>query len=499
MSILVGLTKNMSRYARAVALFVVLSTAPAHLEPRISVTVNPYNELVVAIKPAIHFRFGCQYPMTYQIGIPEGSTGLKVERRRTGTESWEVLPEKTPIDLFNAIEAVRFDYAHGRALVSAAFVGESDSLFIRITDATGFAVAPHYEGISKYYDDRRAAVTVTGDDCADWSSAWFPSILSVFRSYGLYVTAGIITGQGWCSTTTWSILQKEVDSGYVELASHSRTHPYIPYADPTGEVVGSALDIVDHVRLPPLFASGGRHFVYVWIAPYGEYDSAIDSLVSARKYIVPRLYTNVGDSTFSGWEEHQQHFAPINPTLEIGAPSWGGGTTDTNILNGTFDEIVAQGGIYHFMWHPQVINADLTKGYFLNHLEHVSSRRDIWYVNLGHLYLYRLLGLPDSSGPASASPMAERPNAFELFQNYPNPFNPVTCIEYRISNTEQVTLRVYDVLGREVAVLVNERKAPGNYTVQFNARLTTGLASGVYFGRLTAGGYIESRKMVLMK
>lgn len=57
-------------------------------------------------------------------------------------------------------------------------------------------------------------------------------------------------------------------------------------------------------------------------------------------------------------------------------------------------------------------------------------------------------------------------------------------------------LAVYAILGREVAVLVNERKAPGSYTVQFNA---SGVASGVYFYRLTAGTYVESRKMVLMK
>jgi hypothetical protein len=59
-----------------------------------------------------------------------------------------------------------------------------------------------------------------------------------------------------------------------------------------------------------------------------------------------------------------------------------------------------------------------------------------------------------------------------------------------------VKLAVYAILGREVAVLVNERKAPGSYTVQFNA---SGVASGVYFYRLTAGTYVESRKMVLMK
>ena len=88
------------------------------------------------------------------------------------------------------------------------------------------------------------------------------------------------------------------------------------------------------------------------------------------------------------------------------------------------------------------------------------------------------------------------PQAMKLEQNYPNPFNPNSTIRYQISDIRQVKLAVSDLLGREVAVLVNERKAPGNYEVMFDG---TGLASGVYLYRLTAGGFVETRTMLLLK
>ncbi|NCS88171.1 MAG: T9SS type A sorting domain-containing protein, partial [Ignavibacteria bacterium] len=96
------------------------------------------------------------------------------------------------------------------------------------------------------------------------------------------------------------------------------------------------------------------------------------------------------------------------------------------------------------------------------------------------------------------------PDNFELYQNYPNPFNPTTKIRYSIPSVEthrhasqqNILLKIYDVLGNEIATLVNEEKPPGNYEVEFNAK---GLASGVYFYRLTAGSFIQTKKMILLR
>jgi polyhydroxybutyrate depolymerase len=88
------------------------------------------------------------------------------------------------------------------------------------------------------------------------------------------------------------------------------------------------------------------------------------------------------------------------------------------------------------------------------------------------------------------------PESFALEQNYPNPFNPTTTLQFSIANTQYTILNVFDVLGREIAALVNEVKQPGAYTVQWDA---SGIPSGVYFYRLTAGEFVQTRKAVLMK
>jgi len=88
------------------------------------------------------------------------------------------------------------------------------------------------------------------------------------------------------------------------------------------------------------------------------------------------------------------------------------------------------------------------------------------------------------------------PNEFSLSQNYPNPFNPSTSIRYRVSSISNVSLKVYDVLGKEVATLVYEEKPAGNYEVQFDG---SNLSSGVYFYQLKSGEYIDTKKFVLLK
>jgi hypothetical protein len=88
------------------------------------------------------------------------------------------------------------------------------------------------------------------------------------------------------------------------------------------------------------------------------------------------------------------------------------------------------------------------------------------------------------------------PNSFQLTQNYPNPFNPSTAIKYELPNSSNVKLSVFDVLGREVTLLVNERKEAGVHEVKFDA---TNLSSGVYFYRLHAGDFVQTRRLVVLR
>lgn len=88
------------------------------------------------------------------------------------------------------------------------------------------------------------------------------------------------------------------------------------------------------------------------------------------------------------------------------------------------------------------------------------------------------------------------PSEYTLEQNYPNPFNPSTTVKYSIPEAGNVELKIYDIIGNEVATLVNETQTPGSYEVQFNA---AHLASGVYIYSLRAGSFVQTKKMILMK
>jgi hypothetical protein len=90
----------------------------------------------------------------------------------------------------------------------------------------------------------------------------------------------------------------------------------------------------------------------------------------------------------------------------------------------------------------------------------------------------------------------ELPKRFALEQNYPNPFNPNTNIKFQLPKKEFVTIKVFDVMGREVATLVNETKEAGYYSIEFNA---SNLASGMYIYKIEAGNFIDTKKMVLIK
>jgi hypothetical protein len=85
---------------------------------------------------------------------------------------------------------------------------------------------------------------------------------------------------------------------------------------------------------------------------------------------------------------------------------------------------------------------------------------------------------------------------FKLSQNYPNPFNPSTKIDYTVPFSSKISIKIFDMTGREISTLVNETKEAGSYTVNFNA---SSLSSGVYFYKLSAGSFEQTMKMVLVK
>lgn len=118
---------------------------------------------------------------------------------------------------------------------------------------------------------------------------------------------------------------------------------------------------------------------------------------------------------------------------------------------------------------------------------------NIWIASDG-----KGISIYNRSGLFAVKPESKEsvPIKLELLQNFPNPFNPTTTIRYNVSVAGFVSIKVFDVLGRETATLVNEEKTPGTYKINFNAN---NLSSGVYFYRMQAGSFIQTRKMLLLR
>ena len=137
--------------------------------------------------------------------------------------------------------------------------------------------------------------------------------------------------------------------------------------------------------------------------------------------------------------------------------------------------------------------------WWFNHLPRYKGVTDSILNNWWHYAVdyYEALELANNTPPLSVkdqrNPLIQD---YFLSQNYPNPFNPSTTIAFTIAEYGLVSLKIYDILGREVSVLLNEEKSPGTYQILFNAK---GLASGIYFYRLTTSGFHQTKKMILLK
>ena len=99
-------------------------------------------------------------------------------------------------------------------------------------------------------------------------------------------------------------------------------------------------------------------------------------------------------------------------------------------------------------------------------------------------------------GPTSVEEEENAPIQFELSDNYPNPFNPSTTIDFSLPSKYFVTLKIFDLIGREVATIVSAELEAGKYTRQWNAQ---GLSSGVYYYKMRAGNFVETKKLVVIK
>ncbi|HNY91119.1 MAG TPA: T9SS type A sorting domain-containing protein [bacterium] len=487
----------MRRYAIPLLLFLLICfQRTTHAQEKfLFVRQAGADEVHIAIDPQVHIDYGFSYPLTFALELSAFEEGARAWYRYRQGGAWLQLPEKSGGDFFNGIAAVRFERGSSTAYLSLGFSAESDSIFLRITNAGRKSIPARFNRICTYYDDREMAVTASADDMAGWSRAKFVRTLHITRSYRLWVSCGI--NSGGADAAVYRYIQAQLDSGYVEAACHSRSHPSLPYKDYPGEITGNKEDIIRNLTLPAAFTSGEREYVYTWIAPNGRTNAIIDSLLTLNKFLFNRLYV----SNFFGlspWNEKIHMFTNAGVTRAFDPPAsqlgWGIGTNDLGSLNGAFDKAMSEGSVYHVMCHPNVVEWE--KGYPVQHLAYICNRPNVWYVAVGHLYLYHLAQSSYQVDSAAFAGAEEQPEDFILQQNYPNPFNPETTIAYRLAGTGRVRLELYNSRGEMVERLVDGLQNPGHYRVVWNAG---GRAAGVYFCRLISGAGTETRKMLLVR
>ena len=454
------------------------------------------SELIITCNNEDHVNYGLSYPVTYMLKIDSNQDNLKAYKKNLESQSWSLMSTKVENDFFNGEEVVRFDYQNGITYVSVGFSIISDTIIVKLVNNFDEKINITFQGISEYYDNRKAAVTITGDDWADWCNQKFIQACQNFRSYNLWYSVGVITAA--CNNETWEDIQNEVDNGLVEVLSHSRTHPYAPYDDLEGEVLGSKQDIIDNLNLTGHNRSGPNEYIYAWVAPYGSYDEDIDIMTSNGQYLVSRLFY-YNDNSFSNWDNVLYKFDPVGTTIEVGN-NYYWGSYDIEELNSAFENVINSSGVYHLVTHPNILVWD--QDYTWSHLDYISNKKDLWYVGFGHLYLYRFISksLLNSDLSASKDPIHSEYYLKE-FKNYPNPFNPYTKIHYNISKSMNIKISVIDMMGKEVRILVNEHQKPGLKTIEWDGKNEKGesLASGVYLYQITSAEFYKTNKMIFLK
>jgi uncharacterized protein (TIGR02145 family) len=155
--------------------------------------------------------------------------------------------------------------------------------------------------------------------------------------------------------------------------------------------------------------------------------------------------------------------------------------------------------VYIWLWSTTEYDANYTNVLELDYIDNLIR----FYVNgKAAAFSVRCIKGDGSTAVSDKPDQNLLPSEFSISQNFPNPFNPSTAISYQLLAFSCVTLKIYDLLGREVTTLVNEYQQPGKYEVKFDTRhfeRSREISSGVYFYRMQAGGSILTKKMILMK
>jgi len=271
---------------------------------------------------------------------------------------------------------------------------------------------------------------------------------------------------------------------YLEQGSNSWT--LVNYGFPFGENI-SVYSLLNNGN--DIFAGSDQGIFKlvdtVWVEKNnGLTDTYVSSLASSNNYLFAGGGISSSGVYISSDHGESWSIAPGSPAATAIL------TIGPNVFAGSFGDGVWLSTNYGINWN-QINDGFGSSAYYI--LSLAANSQDIFAgTNAAGVWkrpLSEIISEVENNGKLL-------PDGFSLNQNFPNPFNPSTTISFSIPDEEKVSLKVFNSLGEEVADLVNETKPAGNYSVSFDA---SRLASGIYFYKITAGNFLQTRKMILVK
>jgi hypothetical protein len=252
---------------------------------------------------------------------------------------------------------------------------------------------------------------------------------------------------------------------------------------------GGSTHISGGIALADVLGIFGRYGVY-----FASHWGAIDGFVRSA-YQIYRNYDGA-NSTFGDISIRATRSDVENSSIYAAYRSSDPSLLDLIVINKNFSRPIAgsftiAGGRY--FWSAMVYGFDAASTNITGRAGIDTITNNTFGYSIPPLSVYHFV----LKGSATAIGRERYPvSDFRLEQNFPNPFNPKTVVSYQLSVVSEIRLGVYDLLGREIAVLVNERQVPGKYEVSFDG---SGFSSGMYLCRLSAGSFVQSKRMILLK
>ncbi len=364
-------------------------------------------------------KWGFQYPVTCVFRISGLSADAKALRRDDDSQAWKQLEERTAGQFFSGIECVRFDKPGNRAFVSVGFAGSS-SIRLKLTGLGSAA----FDSIARYYDDRKAAYTLSNDNWGRRTSSkpgarWqgmtnddsdsYQASVHACRLYRIPVSIAI-NSRRIKGPDMWKRMQEELmprDRSW-EPVVHSSTHPCNAGAyKPLGyreEIIGCRDDILKRLKQIPY-----GQYLFEFIPPCGYQDDKLES-VCAGEFLFLRAWdqrAHPQDTGYLPWNRRYRYYGiggyqtiSYDVVMEKRDPTGRYHAEDVALLNRAFDAVHSAGGIFYAMWHADryrnsvIYDArpgidGLRGSTLMQHWSHVAGRPDVWYVANGWLYSYR--------------------------------------------------------------------------------------------------------------